>query len=168
MTIRKGHLSELPAIKSLTQACAVTMAEKGIYQWNDHYPSLARLKKDIELEELFILQKNGEIIGIIVIIETIDEEYLPVKWLSDSDSANLYIHRLAVHPDFWGKGFAQKLMDFAENFAREKNYDSIRLDTFSQNKRNQRFYEFRGYKRLGNIYFPKQSIEPFYCYELLL
>ena len=59
-------------------------------------------------------------------------------------------------------------MDFAENFAKEHNALSVRLDTFSQNKRNQKFYETRGYKRLGDIYFPKQSNHPFHCFELVL
>ncbi len=59
-------------------------------------------------------------------------------------------------------------MDFAEQFAIEHNYSSIRLDTFSQNKRNQKFYELRNYKRLDDIYFPKQSEFPFHCYELVL
>ena len=105
--------------------------------------------------------------GIIVITEVRDEEYIPIEWLSKTEN-NIYIHRLATHPDFWGQGYAQKLMDFAEDYARKNHFESVRLDTFSQNERNQRFYESRGYKKLGNIYFPKQSEHPFYCYELLI
>ena len=96
-----------------------------------------------------------------------DDEYIPVHWLSPN-SKNLYIHRLAVHPEYQSKGYAQQLMDYAEAFAKANTFISIRLDTFSQNTRNQNFYEKRGYQRLGNIYFPKQSKHPFYCYELLL
>ena len=59
-------------------------------------------------------------------------------------------------------------MKFAEHYAQENNVLSIRLDTFSQNKRNQKFYELRGYKKLGDIFFPKQSKHPFHCYELVL
>jgi ribosomal protein S18 acetylase RimI-like enzyme len=81
---------------------------------------------------------------------------------------NIYIHRLAVHPNLQGKGYAQQLMKFAEHYAQENNVLSIRLDTFSQNKRNQKFYELRGYKKLGDIFFPKQSKHPFHCYELVL
>jgi ribosomal protein S18 acetylase RimI-like enzyme len=58
-------------------------------------------------------------------------------------------------------------MDYAEAFAKAKKAPSVRLDTFSQNHQNQRFYEARGYQRLGSIYFPKQSEHPFYCYELV-
>ena len=96
-----------------------------------------------------------------------DKEYEPVKWLTNN-SQNLYIHRLAVHPKMQGKGYAQQLMDFAESYAKQNNYISIRLDTFSKNFRNQRFYEQRGYVRLENVYFPQQSQDPFYCYELVI
>lgn len=168
MNLRKGGIADLPYIKNLTEACALAMAKKKIFQWNEHYPSRERLQKDLELGEIFLLEKEEEIRGIIVITETMDEEYFPIEWLTGENSKNLYIHRLAVHPAYWGKGYGQKLMDFAEDYARNKHYHSIRLDTFSQNPRNQKFYESRGYQRLGNIYFPKQSIEPFYCYELLL
>ena len=50
----------------------------------------------------------------------------------------------------------------------ENNFVSIRLDTFSQNKRNQQFYEQRNYVKLENIYFPNQSEFPFHCYEKVL
>jgi len=73
-----------------------------------------------------------------------------------------------VGPEYQGKGYARMLMNFAENYARDNRYISIRLDTFSQNKKNQKFYEQRGYQKLGNVYFPKQSNYPFYCYERVL
>lgn len=165
--IKKAETHQLLEIKSLTEACSIAMCEKGIYQWNEHYPSLEKLREDIEKEELYIIQENGNILGIIVLTEEMDDEYIPIEWLSNTNR-NIYIHRLATLPELWGQGYAQKLMDFAENFARQHKFESIRLDTFSQNKRNQIFYESRGYQRLGNIYFPKQSEHPFYCYELLI
>lgn len=165
--ILKAKIEELQEIKSLTESCARAMIDKGIYQWNEHYPSLEKLRKDILKDELFVLKKHNQILGIIVITPEKDEEYNPINWLSKTEN-NLYIHRLATHPDHWGKGYARQLMDFAEKLARKDNYESVRLDTFSMNKRNQKFYEARGYQRLGNIYFPKQSEHPFYCYELLI
>ena len=165
--IRKANISELQEIKNLTEACAREMIKKGIFQWNEHYPSLEKLREDIHKEELYILEKSGNIIGIIVITETMDDEYIPIEWLSKTGN-NIYIHRLATHPDCWGEGYAQQLMTFAENKAKSEGFESVRLDTFSQNERNQQFYESRGYKKLGDIYFPKQSEHPFYCYELVL
>ena len=165
--IRKGKIEGIKSIMNLTKACAKAMIAKGIHQWNAHYPNSSAFRKDVEGNELYVLETDSDISGTIVISTVMDEEYRPIEWLTKNDN-NLYIHRLAIHPNLQGKGYAQQLMDFAENYAIENNYSSIRLDTFSQNKRNQKFYELRGYKRLGDIYFPKQSEFPFHCYELIL
>jgi ribosomal protein S18 acetylase RimI-like enzyme len=165
--IRRAKISEIPDILTITRACAQKMQENGIFQWNEHYPSKEAFLKDIEREELFVIEENNIVQGTIVISTLMDEEYEPIEWLTPNGNST-YIHRLSVHPDLQGKGLAQKMMDFAENHAREHRFVSVRLDTFSQNKRNQRFYEQRGYQKLGDIYFPKQSEHPFHCYELVL
>ncbi|MFC0603540.1 GNAT family N-acetyltransferase [Winogradskyella pulchriflava] len=165
--IRKGKIEDIEAIMKLTKACAKFMITNGIYQWNEHYPNPSAFENDIERNELYVLEHNGFVSGTIVISTLMDQEYMPIKWLTKNEN-NIYIHRLAIHPELQGKGYAQQLMAFAEKHAIENNYSSIRLDTFSQNKRNQKFYELRGYKRLGDIYFPKQSEHPFHCYELII
>jgi GNAT superfamily N-acetyltransferase len=164
--IRLAILNDLPRAKALTEKCAKVMIANNIFQWNEHYPSLEKLEADILKQELFVLEDKEGIKGIIVLTPTMDEEYIPINWLIPNE-CNLYIHRLATDPESWGKGFGQQLMAFAEDYAKEYNYVSIRLDTFSQNKRNQRFYEARGFQKLGSIYFPLQSEDPFYCYELV-
>lgn len=165
--VRSAKLSEIPQILNITKACAAAMIKNGIYQWNEDYPNKEAFELDIERGELYVLEEDGRIIGTIVLSTLMDEEYVPIEWLTTSDN-NIYIHRVSVHPDLQGKGYAQKLMAFAENFARENKFASVRLDTFSQNKRNQKFYETRGFERLGDIFFPKQSEHPFHCYELVL
>ncbi len=166
--IQKGKLAQIEEIMAMTRACAVKMIDAGIYQWNEHYPHATAFEKDIERGELYVICSEKEVImGTIVISSIKDEEYNDIQWLTP-DQDNYYIHRLAIHPDFQSQGHAKKMMDFAEEEIRKKNGVSVRLDTFSQNKRNQRFYENRGYQRLGDIYFPKQSEHPFHCYELIL
>ncbi|WP_062055844.1 GNAT family N-acetyltransferase [Aquimarina longa] len=165
--IRKALLHDLTSIHQLTQSCAKAMIANGIYQWNENYPTKERFEKDIALQELYVLEEENHIKGIIVLTELMDEEYIPIQWLTKNNN-NLYIHRLAIDPEYWGKGYAQQLMDFAEQYAKDNAYQSIRLDTFGENKRNLTFYETRGYQRLGDIYFPKQSEHPFHCYELII
>ncbi len=165
--IRHAKISEIPDILIITDACGAYMIKKGIYQWNEHYPSQEAFEEDIDRGELYILEDKGHLVGTIVISTFMDSEYMPIAWLTENKD-NVYIHRIAVHPENQGKGYAQKLMDFAENRAKENGFISIRLDTFSQNERNQKFYETRGYQKLGDIYLPKQSEYPFHCYELVL
>ena len=164
--IRRAKIHELPKIMALTRACTDHMRQQGIYQWNEHYPSAKAFEIDLERNELYALPKEEEIIGVIAITTLIDKEYEPVKWLTTNGNS-IYIHRLAVHPDHQGQGHAQSLMAFAEDLARKEGYNSVRLDTFSQNHRNQRFYEQRGYVKLEDVYFPEQSHHPFHCYELV-
>jgi len=165
--IRRAKISEIPDIITICKSCAAHMISNGIYQWNEQYPSATAFEEDIERNELYVLEIDEIIIGTVVISTRMDNEYKPVKWITQNSNA-VYIHRLSINPKYQGNGFAQQLMDFAENHAKENNFASVRLDTFSQNKRNQRFYEKRGYQKLEDIFYPKQSEHPFHCYELVL
>ncbi|NKI31363.1 GNAT family N-acetyltransferase [Croceivirga thetidis] len=165
--IRKAKLSEIPEILAVTNACGLHLASIGIFQWNEHYPSKQAFESDINRQELYVFVDHNRIIGGIVVSTIMDEEYRSISWLSENRK-NIYIHRLFVHPKSQGQGIARQLMEFAEELAKTQNFVSVRLDTFSQNKRNQRFYENRGYQRLGDVFFPKQSEHPFHCYELVL
>jgi len=167
MKIERASNIDLEKMYAITKSCGKQMIEKGIFQWNEFYPSKEVLQKDIELQQIWKLTESNSVVGIIVLTEIEDKEYKNVKWITENNK-NLYIHRLAIEPIFQGKGYAQALMTFAEDYARKNNYKSVRLDTFSQNKRNQNFYEQRNYIKLENIYFPSQSEFPFYCYELIL
>lgn len=171
--IRKAKSTEIDKLISITKACAAKMISQNIFQWNEEYPSVAAFKKDLIRNELYVLVKDDNsgkaeiLMGCITISTFKDSEYEQIDWLT-KDGLNYYIHRLAIHPDFQHCGNAKKLMDFAEELARQKNALSVRLDTFSENERNQKFYEARGYQKLGDVYFPRQADTPFHCYELVL
>ncbi len=165
--IRLAKNEEIPKILTITRACAFQMISQNIFQWDEDYPSKEVFENDLKHNDLYVITSERKIVGCMAISSRIDKEYIPLKWLTPNKN-NLYVHRLAIHPNYQGKGFARHLMDFAENFAIKNNYHSIRLDTFSKNKKNQKFYELREYKRLGNVYFPRQSEDPFFCYELVL
>jgi len=167
MNIRLAIISDLDDIKKIAEACAIDMANYSIFQWNEQYPSREVFKKDIESDSLYVLEINKKVVGCIVLTDFKDSVYKDVKWLT-KDSKNLYIHRLAVNPAFQKKGNGRKLMDFAESFAVENNFVSIRLDTFSLNHRNNKFYNSRGYTQLEDVFFPMQSEFPFHCYEKVL
>lgn len=167
MEIVLGKNEEVQQYHALTKRCADNMIARGIHQWNSQYPSFEILKNDVALKQLWKFSSKEKLIGIIVLTANIDEEYKAVKWLTTNEK-NLYVHRLAIQPHLQGQGYAQKLMDFAEKYAQLNNYQSIRLDTFSQNKRNQRFYEKRNYTKLGPVFFPNQSDFPFFCYEKIV
>ncbi len=166
--IRAGKPDQIEEIIALTKACGAHMRANGIDQWDENYPDWGSIEHDLETETLYAFHDGEQVVGIVVLNETQDEEYDEIDWPSGDASRNLVVHRLAVHPDRQGQGIARKLMDFSEDYAREKGYDSIRLDTFSQNPRNQRFYRNRGYQELGSVFLKYKKDHPYFCYELLL
>ena len=165
--IQPAKISQINDILSMTNACRIAMEANGIFQWTLDYPSREAFENDVLRNELFVLITDEKLKGCIVISRLMDTEYEEVSWLTPTEN-NYYIHRLAVHPTVQGKGYARQLMAFAEKYAKDNKAVSVRLDTFSQNKRNQKFYEQRGYVKLGDIHFPNQSEHPFHCYELIL
>ncbi|MFT6922786.1 MAG: GNAT superfamily N-acetyltransferase [Crocinitomicaceae bacterium] len=166
--ISKGELHELDAILRLTRACGKHMRDNGIDQWDENYPDRTSLLNDLTTETLFAYRENGIVLGIVVLNESQDEEYGEIHWSTSDTDKNIVVHRLAVHPDQQGKGIARKIMDFAEVYAKDERYDAIRLDTFSQNPRNQKFYTNRGYTDLGPVYLKYKKDHPYYCYEMLI
>ena len=166
--ISKGELYELDSILELTQACGKHMRDNGIDQWDENYPDRNSILNDLNTETLFAYRENGIVLGIVVLNEYQDEEYGDINWSTSDTDRNIVVHRLAVHPDQQGKGIARKIMNFAEVYAKDERYDAIRLDTFSQNPRNQKFYTNRGYTDLGLVYLKYKKDHPYYCYEMLL
>ncbi len=165
--IRAAKQEDLPYILNITQACARDMISKNIFQWNEQYPNLAAFQKDLDRGELYVLEGQKNILGAVVVSDFMDTVYEPIQWKTPTGK-NIYIHRLCVHPEHQGKGLAQNLMDFAEAKAQQEGYLSVRLDTYSLNKRNVNFYTKRGYAQLGDVYFPVKSKAPFHCFELVL
>ena len=165
--IRKALSSDVAAIKKITEACARHMIANGIFQWNEHYPDLAVLTKDVKEGTVYVYLQNEIIVGCVMFSMAMDDFYQDIDWLTPN-TKQLYVHRLAVHPEEQDKGVARKLMDFGETLAKENNCLSVRLDTFSQNPRNNRFYQARNYRKVGEVFFEQKSPYPFYCYEKIL
>lgn len=66
----------------------------------------------------------------------------------DKDSA-IYVHRISTNPDFRGRGFVQLITDWAINFARVRQIDFVRLDTWQDNARLHQLYFNAGYTYAG-------------------
>lgn len=163
LTIEKAKAAQLDTIFDIFTACKRAMEEERIFQWTEQYPAIGHIAADIESGYLYSLNSDGKSVGVINVSPVEEPEYKAIAW-EDKEGRILVIHRLAVHPSEQKKGYARKLMDFAEDHARQQGYTSIRLDAYSGNPRVLRFYERRGYEKRGETYFPGRAL-PFYCYE---
>ena len=167
MDIKKGSIQDLENVMEIIKSCIEDMEARGINQWiAGFYPAEDNIKSDIDSGSLYVLKDKSDYLGTITINENQPPEYQELEWLIKKRSI-LVIHRFAVDPQYQHSGNGSRLMNFAESFAQKKNYDAIRLDAYSGNPAVLSFYEDRGYKKRGEVYFPRREL-PFYCYEKLV
>ena len=84
--IRKANPGDLNTLLEITRSCAKLMESKGIFQWNDSYPSLSTFENDVTNNWLYVNIKEEEIIGCICISIFMDKEYHSVCLLYTSPS----------------------------------------------------------------------------------
>lgn len=167
MLIRVANSKDVSRVVEITNACGNHMISQNIFQWDNNYPNKEVFDQDVLVDALYVIENKSEVLGCICISIKIDDVYKNVNWLTPNHK-NVYLHRLAIHPDFQGQGLALKLMEYAEEFTVKKKYKSIRLDTFSGNPKNNKFYTLQGYTKLEKIFYRNQSDMPFHCYEKIL
>jgi GNAT superfamily N-acetyltransferase len=165
MKIDKAVPQEIDSIMALIKAAIEKMHNEGIEQWGDYYPTREIFLADIDNRTLYAARIDGSIAGIVVLNETQSPEYQSIDWRGKNGKV-LAVHRLCVDPVFQGQGIGKKLMQFAEHYARENNYSSIRLDAFRDNHISCSLYHSLAYQRRGNVSFYPGRIS--YCYEKML
>lgn len=161
MEIRKAKTEDIKVVIDIIKNAIIDMESEGIYQWDNIYPNEDVITKDIYEENLFVYFDEDIIKGFITLNEFQDKEYESINWKYNTGK-NLIIHRLCISPEFKGKGIATALIIFAERLGKENKYESIRLDTFTQNHHACKLYEKNGFEKRGFVTFRKGE---FICYE---
>jgi len=164
ISIEKASNKDIPGLISLFKKCTQAMINVGVFQWNEDYPDQLEIAANVNNNEVWITAHNNQIVGTITLNQFESPEYECINWTCDSF---IVVHRLAVDPTYQGNGIARRLMDFAENHCSTNSIKSVRLDTYTGNKRNLKFYHNRGYNKLGEVHF-RGILDPFDCFEKLV
>ena len=160
MIIRKANPEDTQQAGYALEKVKMQMQSEGIDQWDETYPNEFVLAKDIEKEEAFVLIENDKVLAFMTLNESYDKEYDDLNW--QTTTPFLIMHRLFVKPSAQGRGISSKMIAYAEKYACEHNYKSIRFDTFSLNDTANAVYTKKGYKLIGTVQFRKGV---FNCYE---
>ncbi|TAL33641.1 MAG: GNAT family N-acetyltransferase [Spirochaetes bacterium] len=159
-------LNELSLDEAFALIRSVTrkMDDEGIFQWDEIYPTREILRDDLRSGQAYGYHGNDALRGYIVLSEEYSPEYKSVRW-NCAEGKSLVIHRLSVRPDCQGRGIAKRLMNHAEEHARNAGYLSIKLDAFVNNPAALKLYEGLNYSLAGTVRFRKGI---FNCYEKVL
>ena len=163
MDVIKAEIDHVLDVVFLLREVVRDMNSRGFYHWNTGYPNPDIIEKDIKIGNLFMVLDNYACIGMIVMNDEMSPEFNNIKWNTNAGKV-LYIHRLAVHPLWRGKGVTEKMLGFAEKYGKENGYTSLRLDVYDLNDHRINILKNRKFNEAGQILLNYQKI-PFTCYE---
>lgn len=130
-----ANIDNIKDIMEIISDAKSYLKSQGSSQWNlpDGYPNECDLIKDINNKECYIYIENNTIIGVMVIMESIDENYNEIdgSWLNNDKYAS--IHRIAVRNNYHNQQIGYKMLKLAETIIMDKNIYSIKIDTHKIN-----------------------------------
>jgi ribosomal protein S18 acetylase RimI-like enzyme len=93
-------------------------------------------------------------VSIVAWLGTVPVGHVLVRWQPDEPLRSALpgipaIESLWVKPGHESQGIGSRLMDRAEDLARERGYDRVALGVGIENGRARRLYEHRGYREAG-------------------
>ena len=170
MEIRKSICRDTGALMALFEEARGTIAQLGIDQWQDGYPSLEVVDEDIALERSYAVIIDGQLCGTFVLIEDGEPTYDKIyegAWQTEAQHQDyVAIHRVAVSVAVRGKGISTSIVSYAEAHARALGRTSLRIDTHKGNVVMRRMLEKHGFRYCGVIYL--ENGNPRVVYEKII
>lgn len=150
MKIRYSNSDDISSIMSCIHQAQDYFKEQGIDQWQDGYPNEKRIYDDIAANHSYVLE-DDKVIGTMYFAIDDDPCYKVIdgKWLTDETYA--IIHRIVVDQNHKGQNLAALLLEYAVKECKDKNINSMRIDTHKDNLSMQRFLNKNNFILCGTI-----------------
>lgn len=127
LEIRPARVEDAPAISECVAAAyRHYIARLG----KPPRPMLDDYREVIQQHRVLILTDGAKVIGVLVLI---------------TQNQSLLVDKVAVHPDYQGRGLGRKLMALAEEEARRLRFTTVTLYTNERMTENIELYEKLGY-----------------------
>jgi GNAT superfamily N-acetyltransferase len=159
---RKADFSDSDTIWNILKGAIARRKADGSIQWQDGYPNPDVIEKDIQNGAGHVLTLNSEVVGYVALLINDEPEYSRLKgeWLTNGDF--VVFHRVAIEENHLGKGLAQQIFHFIEEFAKKNNIKSIKADTNYDNQPMLSIFQKSGYHYCGEVTFrgtPRRAFE---------
>ncbi len=142
MQITLSKAEDIPKIFTLyDEAIAYQKSVKG-NAWKGFEVSL--IEQEIAENRHYVI-KESDIIACTFVLAFDDE----LIWKEANKDKAVYVHRIAVNPDFRGKSFVKVIINWLKEKAKNFDIDYIRLDTESGNERINQHYLNCGFTYMG-------------------
>ena len=131
------------------------------YQEKHNYPLWPRFSRAFILEEISE-KRHWKIVWNDTIVCIFSVMYSdPVIWGKEQDAEpSVYLHRIAVHPEFKGRNMMLLVKEWAMEHAVKSGKRFVRMDTWGHNENLRRYYIGCGFDYLGQRHLEQRENEP--------
>lgn len=146
MQIKLTKLKDIAAVFELYDFATAFQQKVGTNKWKGF--EVAMVEAEIKEQRHFIILEEKALVATFVL--TFNDPFI---WKDADADPSIYIHRIATHPEFRGRKYVQKIVDWVTDFAKARNLQYVRLDTTSGNEALNKYYIKSGftYKGLSEV-----------------
>lgn len=150
ITADNNHIEK---VMELIQQAKEFLKQNGVDQWQNGYPDITCIEKDIERKTGYLCIDMENIIGYLCIDFNGEPAYesLNGEWRSHQPYA--VMHRLTIDNTYKGKGVASQIFQLVEELCIEKSVYSIKVDTDDDNQVMKHILQKNGFEYCGTISF---------------
>ncbi|MHB0756340.1 GNAT family N-acetyltransferase [Polaribacter sp. M15] len=156
MKIRLSKIEDIPQIATIINDAKELLASLHIDQWQNGYPNAEQVENDIKNNESYVVVNDeGTVIATSMFTlrkEPTYKEVIDGNWLISEDEVYGVIHRMAIKKEYRKLGLATFLFDEFHQQLKDKNIQSLKIDTHEDNLGMQSLIKKLGYKYCGIIY----------------
>ena len=160
MIFRKADERDVDAIEEIMAQARRFMAENGVIQWVNGYPSREVVAADVAAGCCWVMADRLGVCASVTVLTDGEPTYDRIyggEWLTGGDARYIAMHRVAVADRMRGKGVAPMMVEAVKERKRREGFESIRIDTHRDNRAMQRMLEKTGFRRCGTIYLENGS-----------
>ena len=163
MKILQAVPNDLIEVLYLLKDCVSDMNEKGHKHWNNAYPGTDFMIEAIENKTLHLYKDNEIAKGMVVLSDVEPNEYKNIEWQGKDDKI-LFIRFLAVHPNWLDQGISERMVEYAEGYAKNNGYSTMRFDIYSGINGADKLCIDMGFNQTGQFHSEFQQT-PYFAYE---
>ena len=158
MEFTKAVETDVDSVMNIIKQAQGYFKEQKINQWQDNYPNIEIIKNDIINENGYILLRDNNVVGTVVITFDGEKNYEYIsdgKWISNGEYA--VIHRMAIDSNYKGIGLSSEIIKNIEAICFKRDVHSIKIDTHKENIPMQKLLSKNGFQYCGIIYLEDKS-----------
>nr|WP_304217059.1 GNAT family N-acetyltransferase [Fredinandcohnia onubensis] len=147
-TIKIATNDESSEIIKMLKQIAQWMKENGINQWRYLLDGGddEEIKQGIHDQETYIVLKDMELVATFTLLSK-QSEWDRHIWGCDKSTESLYLHRIAIIPNYMKKGVGKSILTWIQDNVNDKKY--LKLDCVADNSKLNNFYKNNDFELVG-------------------